>query len=410
MATDTAGRRLAQPSVPHTLSGVSARTLRATNLSLVLRYVLAFPGAVSRADIASRTGITRATVSRLVDELIRADLLVEGEPTSDSGRGRPAIRLAPAPGRAVSLGAEVNVSSLGVHLVDLTGAVIAETTIDGNFAGTSPSETMQHLADLAHALLAESLPHGALFAGTGLALPGLVSPQSLALAPNLGWRDIKLFDLLKPLRDLDPTIVANEADLAAYAVARPRPGVPDGPASFVYVSGEVGVGAGIIIDHHPLTGAHGWSGEIGHICTDPNGPRCSCGATGCLEAYLGRRALARNAGMPPETRPSSVVQASETGSSMASRALEVSGTALGRALSAVINTVDIPLVILGGNVADIAPALVEPARRELETRVLQSAWSHPEIRIVEHSEHLAALGAAHRVLQGLVDDPLAWTA
>ena len=75
-----------------------------------------------------------------------------------------------------------------------------------------------------------------------------------------------------------------------------------------------------------------------------------------------------------------------------------------------INTVDIPLVILGGNVAQIAGPLLATTRSELEARVLQSAWSHPEIRVVAHSEHLAALGAAHRVLQRLVDDPLAWIA
>lgn len=379
------------------------------NLSLVLRHVLASPGFISRADIAARTGITRATVSRLVDELIRSGFVSELAPAPDTERGRPAVRLCPGEGRALALGMEVNVSSLDVRLVDLSGPTAAELSVQGDFAGSDPVETMSRLSDLAHALVSRSLPSGALLLGAGLALPGLVSPDTLALAPNLGWRDIPLTELLSPLRDLGPTVVANEADLAAYAVARPRPGVAHGPASFIFVSGEVGVGAGIIIDHEPLTGAHGWSGEIGHICTDPAGPVCSCGATGCLEAYLGRRALARNAGLPRDASPRDVVDAAGHDVDAAAEALRDGGAALGRALAAVINTVDIPLVVLGGNVADIAPALVEPARHELETRVLQSAWSHPEIRVVEHSEHLASLGAAHRVLQRLVDDPLAWT-
>lgn len=380
------------------------------NLSLVLRHVLASTGNVSRADIAARTGITRATVSRLVDELIRSGLVTELAPAPDSGRGRPAVRLCPREGRALALGMEVNVSSLDVRLVDLSGTSVAELTTEGDFAGSDPAHTMEQLSDLAHVLMDESLPPDALFLGSGLALPGLVSPQTLALAPNLGWRDISLANLLAPLKDFEPVIVANEADLAAYAVARPRPGVPDGPTSFIYVSGEVGIGAGIIVDHEPLAGAHGWSGEIGHICVDPSGPLCSCGATGCLEAYLGRRALARLAQLPRDDSPIDVVIAAQNGLAPATQALEDGGHALGRALAAVINTVDIPLVILGGNVAQIAGPLLATTRSELEARVLQSAWSHPEIRVVEHSEHLAALGAAHRVLQRLVDDPLAWIA
>lgn len=379
------------------------------NLSLVLRHALASPGHVSRADIASRTGITRATVSRLVDELIRAGLVTELAPATDSGRGRPAVRLSPRHGRALALGLEVNVSSLGARLVDLDGSVTAELTSDGDFADSDPSGTMHILGELAHTVVSESLPEGALFVGSGLALPGLVSPEALALAPNLGWRDVSLTELLAPLTDLEPTIVANEADLAAYAVAHPRPGVPDGPASFIYVSGEVGIGAGVIVDHEPLTGAHGWSGEIGHICADPAGPRCSCGASGCLEAYLGRRALARNAELSRDASPSEVVAAARAGSQPAIRALDAGGLALGRALAAVINTVDIPLVVLGGNVAQVADSLLTTARTEMETRVLQSSWSNPQILVSAARDHLAVTGAAHRVLQGLVDDPLAWT-
>ena len=234
---------------------------------------------------------------------------------------------------------------------------------------------MGALSALAHRVLEAAMRSRTTFLGSGLALPGLVSPDSLALAPNLGWRDIPLAELLAPVADLDPVLVANEADLAAFAVAHPLPGVPSGPSSFVLVSGEVGIGAGIVIDHRMLTGAHGWSGEIGHICVDPAGPVCSCGATGCLESYLGRRAFIRRAGLPADSGPADVVRAAREGSTEARRALDEGGAALGRALAAVINTVDIPLVVLGGNVAEVGEELLPAARREMSVRVLQSAWS-----------------------------------
>ena len=412
MPETSSGPALSHRLIGQTRSGVRAQSLRAANLSLVLRHILDSPGAATRAKVAHRAHITRATASRLVDELIDVALVTELDPLSP-GRGRPAVPLAPTAERFLSLGLEVNIGYLRTCVVDLAGTVLVEDIVTDDFSNSDPTRTMSALGELARSALTRATSTSDVrprFLGAGLALPGLVSSEALALAPNLGWRDIPLSTLLSPVLDLDVSIVANEADLAAFAVDNPRPGVPSGPGSFIYVSGEVGIGAGILVDHRQLRGAHGWSGEIGHICVDPAGPLCSCGAHGCLEAYLGRRSLVREAGLEPRNTLADVLTEAQSGSRAAQQALEVSGTALGRALSAVINTVDIPLVILGGNVADIAPALVEPARRELETRVLQSAWSHPEIRIVEHSEHLAALGAAHRVLQGLVDDPLAWTA
>ncbi len=391
------------------MSGVKAESLRAMNLSLALRQILAAPGEISRSGIAQATGITRATVSRLVDELIGAGLVLELEPPS-GGRGRPANRLTPAPGRAVALGLEVNISSLDAVLMDLAGEEIGAAHVETDSAGSEPAEVMTRLAGIANALVEDSLPEGAIFLGTGLALPGLVSPASLALAPNLGWRDVPLEQLLAPLAKVYPAIVANEADLSAFAVANPLPGVPSGPASFVYVSGEVGIGAGIIVDHRPLGGARGWSGEIGHICADPAGPPCSCGATGCLEAYLGLRALARRAGLPKGATISDIRASALAGDAATLEALHEGGAALGRALAAVINSVDIPLVLIGGIVAEVGEWVLEPAREEIAKRVLQASWSQPAVEILKDSQDLGVRGAALRILQRLVDDPMAWTA
>ena len=158
------------------------------------------------------------------------------------------------------------------------------------------------------------------------------SPTALALAPNLGWRDIPLEELLAPISCLDPVVVANEADLAAFAVAHSVPGAPSGPSSFIYVSGEVGVGSGIVVDHRPLRGVRGWSGEIGHICADPNGPMCKCGARGCLESYLGMYALASRAGLDRGARAADILREAAV-SERARSALDEAGAALGRCLA-----------------------------------------------------------------------------
>ena len=353
-----------------------------------------------------------------------AGLVRELEPGDGGGRGRPANRLTPAEGSAVALGVEVDVASLDVMLVDLAGRELGHRRIERDFADSAPEETMALAAREAHTLLEGTLPDGALFLGTGVGLPGLVSPTRLALAPNLGWRDIPHDQLLAPLADLNTVVVANEADLAAYAVAYTRPGVAGGPSTFVYVSGEVGVGAGVIVDHRPMSGARAWSGEIGHMCADPNGPLCRCGARGCLEAYLGVRALAEHVGAPAGSGPRGILRCAglvdeagvKTSESLAvgveqgrARAvLAEAGAALGRVLSGVINAMDIPHVVLGGAVAELSGALLDPAREEIETRTLQAPWSSPIVEVLPDSASLTVRGAAFRVLDALVDDPAAF--
>ena len=404
--------------------GVKSENVRASNMSTVLRNILASPGEVTRAGLSQRTGMTRATISRLVDDLVSAGLVRELEPGDGGGRGRPANRLTPAEGSAVALGVEVDVASLDVTLVDIAGRELGHRRIERDFADSAPEETMALAAREAHTLLEGTLPDGALFLGTGVGLPGLVSPTRLALAPNLGWRDIPHDRLLAPLADLNPVVVANEADLAAYAVAYTRPGVAGGPSTFVYVSGEVGVGAGVIVDHRPMSGARAWSGEIGHMCADPNGPLCRCGARGCLEAYLGVRALAEHVGAPAGSGARAILRCAglvdeagaKTSESLAVGAeqerartvLTEAGAALGRVLSGVINAMDIPHVVLGGAVAELSGALLDPAREEIETRTLQAPWSSPIVEVLPDSASLTVRGAAFRVLDSLVDDPAAF--
>ena len=391
---------------PH--SGATNQNLRAHNLSLALRHILANPGAINRAGIAAQTGISRATMSRLVDELIATDLVEESDDKlATGGRGRPTSVLSPASGTVIALGLQVNISLLGAYLVDLSGNVLARETQDGDFSGSDPQTILRKLARMGRRVLHAGREEGTVFLGSALALPGLVSGDTLVTAPNLGWKNIPFDELTHPLHDLHVTLIANEADLAAFAVAHPRPGVPEGPASFIYVSGEVGIGGGLVINHQPLGGAHGWSGEIGHICVEPQGNVCSCGARGCLETIAGLKALCRAAGLGDGASARELTQLAGH-SAKAQDALANAGHALGQALAGVVNTVDISQVYLGGLVAETAPYLLPTLHEELETRVLQAPWYAPAIDILPSSEDLSLRGGAFQILERILDDPIHW--
>jgi predicted NBD/HSP70 family sugar kinase len=408
-----------QPAAPTAAARrrVPARqgSLREHNLALVLRHVLDAAGATapgtetppSRADVATATGLTRGAVSALVDLLIGARLVDELPPVVTARAGRPAVPLVPARGTVVGLGAEVNVDYIGVRTLDLAGQVLAHRETAGDYRHSDPAAVLALLAGLVGEVRAD-LPPSARLAGMCLALPGLVDRVTgpLRLAPNLGWRDVDVVALLTAHPEVDGLAVrlANEANLAARAEAR----AGAAGQSFLYVSGEVGIGAAVVLDGEVFAGRHGWSGELGHTVVDQQGPRCTCGARGCLEQYAGKDALLRAAGRDVEEPVEALLAAVAAGDERAARALRSAGEALGVALANFVNLVDVETVVLGGIYAPLAPWLTDAVTAQLRSRVLASAWAQARVGVAAGGPHAAMTGAAVVVLRAVADDPAAW--
>src|SRR3954468_3651542 len=146
-------------------------SLREANLALVLRTVCAAPEPLSRADVATATGRTRATASRLVDELVAGGLLDEGERVTLPRRGRPATPLLPGSTFA-ALGLQVDAGLLAARVLDLRGRIVEERVEDGDFRNSDPGTTLARLGALVADLRA-ALPAGLRLVGAGLALPGI---------------------------------------------------------------------------------------------------------------------------------------------------------------------------------------------------------------------------------------------
>ena len=246
--------------------------------------------------------------------------------------------------------------------------------------------------------------------GAALALPGLVSGDRLLRAPNLGWRHVRPAEHLGAV--LAPAglelRLGNEANYGAITVGRERPAAPRCWPSFIYLSGENGIGAGIMREGRIVTGANGFAGEIGHIQVDPDGPRCSCGNRGCVERYAGRRLILAASGLPDDARPDELVDAWRAGDERARGAVSRAARALGAGLGAAINLLDIPVVVLGGHLAPLAQVLRPELESELERRALASAWSAPRIMTAADDQMSGATGAAWSLLEDVVADPSAW--
>ncbi|MBT0566000.1 ROK family protein [Williamsia sp. CHRR-6] len=386
--------------------GARQSTLRASNLALAMSAVITATGWCSRARVAETAGITRATAARLVDDLVAAGLLVESDPPPPSGRGRPATPLGPSPWVA-ALGLQINTASLVGRVIALTGEVIAETVHPGDFRSSDPVVVLARAAALAEQLRADLDPRTRVV-GVGLAVPGIVvaDTSTVALAANLGWTDVHVPTLL-PVGDL-ALRVGNEADCAAVAVAQTAPGRPGPLQDFLYLSGETGIGGAAVFGGEVFGGRNGFAGEIGHLTVDPHGPSCRCGSTGCLEVYAGHRAVVGAAGADPDTTMREVVSRARCGDERARAALDRAAWALGVALAGAINVLDLPVVVLGGHLADLADELSEQISAHLNPRVLSAHTTPPRVQVDRVDIAGGATGVAYSLLAQVISDPVRW--
>jgi predicted NBD/HSP70 family sugar kinase len=367
-------------------------TVRRHNLALVLGAVAA-AGRSTRARVADATGLTRATVSVLADQLLAAGLLDELDP--DRGvPGRPGNPLRLNPGGPGGLGVEVNVDYLAACVVGLDGTVRAQHVTAFDARAAAPGMAVRRAAHLAERARADA---GVSIAGTVLALPGLVDHAGmLRRAPNLpGWDGVAVADMLGALLGTDVD-AGNEANLAALAEA-----AATGLRDFVHVSGEVGVGGGVVRDGRLYTGVGGFAGELGHVVVDPGGPPCSCGGAGCLEQLAGLDALLRTAGVPGVDE-----LAARATDPVPGAALERAGRALGIALAATVNLLDVREVVLGGVHARLAPWLTGALQSELDRRVVSRELAPVRVHVSELGPYAAVRGAAGSVVSRVVADPL----
>lgn len=396
--------RLAAPrphpdSAPERRTGARQGTLREHNLAIVLERIVTAREPVSRARIAADTGLTRGTVSALVDRLIDARLVSELDPVAGVGAGRPAVPLVPARGTVVALGLEINVDYAAVRAVDLAGETVFERVQPDDFRAGDPARAVTAMLALADEALAHLEETGAQFAGACLALPGLVDRRTgpLRIAPNLRWRDVDVVALVgdHPVAARELWL-ANEAKLAARAEAAAR---PDGPDSFLYVSGEVGVGAAVVLGGEIFAGSHGWSGELGHTVVPVED-----GAGRRLEELVGQDALMRSAGLELAAGVSGLAAAAEAEDARALAALERAGALLGIGLANAVNVLDLDHVVLGGIYAPLAPWLRPGVEARLREHVIGAPWASVEVSPASAGAFPALTGGALTVLRALVAD------
>jgi predicted NBD/HSP70 family sugar kinase len=396
-------------SVDRRRRGASTEALRRYNLSLLVEH-LHHVGSASRSQLGSLTGLNRSTIADLVAELARLGLVVERPTTVKSGPGRPSPLVTADPAGAVVLAIELAVDSIAVATVGLGGHLFNQVRVDRPRGRFSPAETLDDVVRLAEPLIG-ALPDPHRLTGIGVAVVGITRAADgfVHFAPNLGWREVPLGELLVERLALDvPVSVANEADLGA--LAEHRRGADAGVANLLFISGEVGIGLGVILAGHPVRGASGYAGEAGHMLVNPEGVSCRCGATGCWETEAGEEALlrasgSRRNGSPGRAQVDRVLSAAVDGDENSHRACVHVGRWLGLGIGDLINLFNPELVVLGGLFGRLYPVVPDAINDGIHARVLDAPGAMVKIAPSSVGIDAPLLGAAEHAISDLIRRP-----
>ncbi len=351
---------------------------RGHNRSLVLQ-TLFHGGAMSRADLARETGLTRVTISDLVSELISGGFVAEKGVREASGPGKPAMLVDLDRDGHRIVGIDLSGSDT------FTGAVL---TLDGDIVVrrevTQPPRAdgvIDVVVELARDLVAQA--HAPVL-GIGVGTPGVVDDHGVVLtAPNLGWVGFDLEGVLTEALGL-PVLVANDANaavLAEYTFGAARDDV-------LLVKVGRGVGSGLLAGGQPMRGSRYAAGEIGHVTVGTDGgPTCVCGKVGCLEAWLSVPALTARlaAAQGPDAREG---------------ILRDAGERLGIALAPVVGALDLPEIVLSGPPELLDGPLADQAVETLHARTLARFHDGVRVRMTEQGQDIVLRGAAVMVLSG----------
>jgi predicted NBD/HSP70 family sugar kinase len=385
--------------------------IRAHNLSVMLGHVHR-DGALTRAELTQRLGVSRSTVGALVADLTQLGLVEELVPSGGERVGRPSHVVGPHRNGPIAYAVDIDVAHVTVAAVGIGGEVLGREAIPCEPENTDP-DTVARLVVDALPRLREATSPGAAIAGIGVSVPGTVDRHTghISVAPNIGWHDVpfgaRLGELAPPRLAL---AVGNDADLAVLAEHH-RGGARD-IDDVVFLLGRVGIGAGIIAGGRPLRGHDGYAGEIGHNVVDANGPPCHCGKHGCVETYIGEPALLRLAGRnePASDEATAAVFAdARTGDAVALAAVRAVADSLGRAIASLVNTLNPRCVMLGGYLSELLDIARADVERTMFEHTLDAHGGHVQLIRPVFGADAALLGAAELAFANLLADPLSVT-
>lgn len=385
---------------PNNFTIATRSTSREINRQIALNLVRTHQP-ISRADLARIMGVRRGAVSLIVNDLLADGLIFEGS-TGESHRGRKPTFLYIDSRQRCVVAVDIRVTGSFLRVTDLMGKQLVATT---NFpTERDPKRLVGELGKRIKKVLSEH-PEAGACEGIGVVVPGMVDRTTSRIihAPTLGWRDVEIRESLSAATGLS-VFVENSGKACALAqMWATRGEMAAGDQVFVSVSD--GIGVGIIVNGEILRGAHNIAGEFGHVPLSIDGPRCSCGATGCWEAYISNLAtLSRYFGrnlreakpIPAEVASFTIedlIVRARAGDAKAVAAVQATARYLGLGLASIVNAIDPARIYIGGEIIAAWDLIESAVRTAIAERALSPDAADTEIRTVSLEDHPRLRGA-----------------
>ncbi|MEC3841245.1 transcriptional repressor XylR [Bacillus amyloliquefaciens] len=372
--------------------------VKKVNQKLLLKEILK-NSPISRAKLSEMTGLNKSTVSSQVNTLMKENLVFEIGQGQSSGGRRP-VMLVFNKKAGYSVGIDVGVDYINGILTDLEGTIVLDQ--HHHLECSSPEITKDILIDMIHHFIANmpQSPYGLI--GIGICVPGLIDKnQKVVFTPNSNWRDIDLKSFIQEKFNV-PVFIENEANAGAYG--EKVFGAAKNHDNMIYASISTGIGIGVIINNHLYRGVGGFSGEMGHMTIDFNGPKCSCGNRGCWEMYASEKALLKSL-QTKEKKVScqDIIDFAHLNDIETLHALQNFGFYLGIGLTNILNTFNPQAIILRNSIIESHPMVLNSIRSEVSSRIYSQLANSYELLPSFLGKNAPALGMSSIVIDHFLD-------
>jgi len=393
-----------------TIWQVPKANVKNLNKHAALDLIRFSPSGISRIELSRELGLTRAAVTAIVGDLIKAGLV--RETNGQFLRGRRAIALEINPQGGLVVGVDIGATHVTLVLADYLAHVMDEVEVSLDiFQG--PQVCLPFVDQFLRSWLEELGVNLAQITAIGVGVPGpIVTDAGMVSGPPImpGWDRFPIREWLEKAWGR-PVTLGNDAEFGA--LGEWAFGAGRGVDNLVYIKVGTGIGAGLLIDGQIYRGTTGCAGEIGHVTIEENGPLCTCGNRGCLEALAGGRAIAQKAifaikagarttlsELPSLEAISAmdVIAAARKGDHLSQKLVQEAGYYLGTALANLINLFNPTKIVIGGGVAQVGDLLLEPVRKLAKQRSLKVASQAVTITSAVLGRRSSAMGAVAQAI------------
>ncbi len=369
-------------------------------------------GVISKFGLVDHTGFSRSKINQHIESLLQKKFINDTGAGIYTG-GRRSVQFSLNGSMGLVLGVDIGVTSIDLLISDLSGSALVRVS-EPAIVSQGPLVILGRVCDLFAQLIAENgLAERKIL---GIGVPGPVNFKlGVLVSPNfmLGW---DAFPIIPFIRERFPdTVVVVDNDVNIMALGEHHKGIGAGADNLIFVKIGTGIGAGIICEGKIYRGTDGCAGDIGHICVDQNGPICTCGNTGCLQALAGGHAIANSAMqavqqgevtilskyLKGQNRPltcEDIGNAAKEGDTYAIELIRDSGRLVGEVLAGLVNFYNPQIIVIGGGASKLGNVLLTSIRRTVLKRSLPLATSNLAIALSPIPDDAGVWGAVNLVM------------